>query len=129
MILAIDSSSYDCGIWLIDDGKQIVHEQWQADRRLADELIGHLRNLLATQNKTWSDITGIAVLQGPGSFTGLRIGLTVMNTLADANSIPIVGAIGSDWLEQATGRLMNGENDELVMPIYGREANITKPRK
>lgn len=129
MILAIDSSSPTCKIWLIAEGDQVVYDEWEADRKLADELIGHLRTLLTAHSKTWSDITGIAVFQGPGSFTGLRIGLTVMNTLADSNAVAIVGATAAGWLEEATARLVSGGNDELVMPVYGRDANITKPRK
>lgn len=128
MIILLDTSTPECKITLIDGDirKELV---WQANRELADKLIGYLRNQLAEQGKKWSDITGIGLLRGPGSFTGLRIGHTVMNTIADDMAIPIVGESGEDWKERALERLTNGETDELVMPLYGREANITKPRK
>lgn len=128
MIILLDTSTPECKITLIDGGirKELV---WQANRELADKLIGYLRNQLAEQGKKWSDITGIGLLRGPGSFTGLRIGHTVMNTIADDMAIPIVGESGEDWKERALERLTNGETDELVMPLYGREANITRPRK
>lgn len=128
MILAIDTSTPVCKSWLIDnDGSD--YDEWQADRQLADNLIGYLRQRLSTQAKGWGDIEGIVVFRGPGSFTGLRIGLTVLNTIADSSDIPIVGSEGEDWLNQGLGRLQAGANDELVLPLYGREANITKPRK
>ena len=128
MILALDTSAMVCRSWLIDDTGRSFDE-WQADRQLGDGLLAYLRNRLAEQNLTWQDITAIAVYQGPGSFTGLRIGLTVMNTLADSYQLPIVGETSDDWLEVALGRLSDNQNDKLVMPVYGRDANITKPRK
>lgn len=128
MIMLLDTSTSECRLTLVD-GEQRFEDVWTADRTLADKLIGYLRGQLQAQNNTWQDVTGIGVFKGPGSFTGLRIGLTVMNTLADGLEVPIVGETGNDWLDKALGRLQDGQNDRLVMPVYGREANITKPRK
>lgn len=128
MIILLDTSTPFCKLTLIE-GTVTTYDEWQADRTLADGLIGYLRLQLNRQKKTWSDVTGIGVFKGPGSFTGLRIGLTVLNTLADTNTIPIVGETGDDWQAKALARLRDGQTDGLVMPMYGREANITKPRK
>lgn len=128
MILAIDTSTPVCKVWLIT-GTDTAEYEWQADRDLADGLIKYLRECLAEQGLGWSDVTAVAAYQGPGSFTGLRIGLTIVNTLADTRSLPIVGATGKDWMQEALRRINNGETDGLVMPVYGREPNITKPRK
>ena len=128
MIILLDTSNPVCkSYWVTEDGT--TEEVWEANRRLADNLIGYLREQLAKRNATWNDITGIGVYQGPGSFTGLRIGLTVMNTIADDLKVPIVGATGDDWMNTTQNRLASGEDDSLVMPLYGRDANITKPRK
>jgi tRNA threonylcarbamoyladenosine biosynthesis protein TsaB len=128
MIILLDTSTPECRLTLVD-GDTRVDDNWVADRTLADKLIGYLREQLSAQGKTWQDVTGIGVFKGPGSFTGLRIGLTVMNTIADSLEIPIVGESGDDWKEVALNRLKEGQNDKLVMPLYGRDANITKPRK
>lgn len=69
------------------------------------------------------------MFRGPGSFTGLRIGLTVANTIASAQSLPIVGATGDEWQQQSIDRLSRGESDTIVLPEYGSGARITKPRK
>jgi hypothetical protein len=55
--------------------------------------------------------------------------MTVLNTLADTLQIPIVGAAGSDWEQHSLERLRQGDNDGIVLPEYGGEAHITKPRK
>lgn len=128
MIIALDTSTMTCRTTLVRDDERI-NEAWEAGRGLGDGLIGYLRELLVRNGYGWSDVSGIVVMRGPGSFTGLRIGMTVMNTVADTMDIPIVGQEGDDWLETGLARLRAGENDRLVMPHYGREANITKPRK
>lgn len=128
MILLLDTSTPSCQVSLVD-GAWRVDESWLADRQLAKGLLEFLQSTLQAQGKTWEDISGIGVFQGPGSFTGLRIGLTVLNTLADTKQIPIVGKTGESWQADALRSLAAGENDKLVMPLYGSEANITKPRK
>ncbi|AHB42030.1 HAD-superfamily hydrolase, subfamily IA, variant 3 [Candidatus Saccharibacteria bacterium RAAC3_TM7_1] len=128
MILLLDTSTPVCKLTFVN-GADVLRDEWQADRGMADGLIGYVRGQLAACDKNWTDVRGIGVYKGPGSFTGLRIGITVCNTIADANAIPIVGETGDDWQATCQQRLTAGENDQLVMPLYGREANITKPRK
>lgn len=128
MIVILDTSTPLCKLTLID-GDNRKYDEWQADRNLAKGLLAYLHEQLQTQGKDWSDIKGIGVFRGPGSFTGLRIGLTVANTIADAEAIPIVGSDGDDWADDAISRLENGQNDQVVLPLYGSEAHITKPRK
>jgi tRNA threonylcarbamoyladenosine biosynthesis protein TsaB len=128
MIIALDTSTATCRLWLIE-GNSSEYAEWEAGRQLADGLLRFLRESLATQSKNWTDIDGIIAYRGPGSFTGLRIGLTVLNTIADASSVPIVGQSGDNWVADGQDRLALHENDILVMPLYGREPNITKPRK
>ena len=129
MILAIRTDQKESYIGLYD-GKQITAETtWQAHRELSDTLLKTIESELNSVGKDWSDISGIVIFKGPGSFTGLRIGATVANTLANSQSVPIVGTNGDDWLESGIQRLQKAENDKIVTPEYGGEANITKPKK
>ncbi|MDO8336541.1 MAG: tRNA (adenosine(37)-N6)-threonylcarbamoyltransferase complex dimerization subunit type 1 TsaB [Candidatus Saccharibacteria bacterium] len=128
MILAIDTSTPECRMSLLNDGV-ITEKNWQADRRLALELLEQLENFLNENDINFQDLTGLIVFRGPGSFTGLRIGVTVMNTLADSLDIPIVGEVGEGWRQSGIERLRAGNPDEIVLPEYGSPPHITKPTK
>ena len=128
MILLLDTSTPMCKLSIVgDDWRRDI--EWEANRELAMGLLAFLQKELSNNNKTWQDINGIGAFLGPGSFTGLRIGLTVLNTMADTLAIPIVGSTGEDWQKVASTKLASGVNDKMVMPFYGSEANVTKPRK
>ncbi len=128
MIILIDSSTATCKITLVDGG---MHQdyQWESNMTLAKWLLGYLDKILKEHDKTWTDISAIGVFEGPGSFTGLRIGLTVMNTIADSQQIPIVGGRGDNWQTEVLVKLQSGKNEKIVLPFYNRGANITIPRK
>ncbi len=128
MIVLLDTSTPVCRLTLIEDEQRHAYE-WQADRTLATGLLGYIQSQLAVHSATLRDISAIGVFEGPGSFTGLRIGLTVLNTIADSQQIAIVGARGDDWQALAVERLQAGDNDRMVVPFYGGEAHITTPRK
>lgn len=128
MIILLDTSTPLCRLTLVD-GEQSHAYEWQADRTLALHLLRFMSDKLGEHGKTLEDITSIGAFRGPGSFTGLRIGLTVLNTIADSQQISIVGTVGDDWQTEALRRLADGENDAIVMPEYGGEAHITTPRK
>lgn len=128
MILLLDTSTPKCHLLFVD-GDWRYETTWQADRELAKGLLAFLQSQLEGQGKKWQNLTGLGAFKGPGSFTGLRIGITVLNTVSYAQGIPIVGEMGDDWQEKAVKRLLAGESDQVVLPEYGGEANITQPRK
>ena len=124
MIILLDTSTATCFLTVVE-GEACQDFEWEAGRTLARGLL----KFLEEKTGDLHDISGIGVMKGPGSFTGLRIGLTVANTLADNLNIPIVGAVGEDWREMALKKLRAGENEKIVMPEYGAVAHITAPRK
>lgn len=129
MLLTIRTDNPEAETGLYDGQKQLSYYSWQADRKLAKELLGVIRDQLHGQNADWPDITGVVVYQGPGSFTGLRIGITVADSIAYGNNVPIIAARGDDWIAIGLSRFAAGENDRLALPHYGAEANITMPKK
>ena len=110
MKLYLDTSSPET-VLRLDDREY----RWESGRSLARDLLRYIHDRLNENGKDWRDITEIHFFAGPGSFTGLRIGATVVNTLAEQLGIPLYN--------------QRGEKLALIMPEYGRPANITPPRK
>lgn len=128
MYLLLDTSTSTCHAWLVNSAGEYAYK-WLAERELAYGLLRFLVECTAEHDVQLSQLQGLGVYRGPGSFTGLRIGVSSLNTLAAFAKIPIVGAVGDEWRSEALERLRSGENDTVVLPEYGREARITAPRK
>lgn len=128
LTLRTDKPITEIGLYI--DKERLEYQPYHADRQLAETIHSQIEQILLRHNKTLHDLEAIAVYKGPGSFTGLRIGITVANALAYGLGIPIVGQLASEkWLELSIKRLVEGDNDHMVMPEYGAEPNITKPKK
>lgn len=128
MILLVDTSSPIVHI-TINDSDRRYENHWEAGRELAKGLLGWLEQCMSEHDYEWRHIKGIGVYKGPGSFTGLRIGMSVLNTVADELKVPIVAESGGAWQTVAFERLTAGQTDGIALPVYDRAANITKPRK
>ncbi len=128
-ILTIRTDKPEAELGLFDNGNKLAYSTWPAHRQLAETIHLKIKELLESQGRALDDLGGIAVYKGPGSFTGLRIGLSVANTLADSLKLPIVSETKDTWLENACARLEKGENEEIALPEYGAEPHITKPKK
>jgi tRNA threonylcarbamoyladenosine biosynthesis protein TsaB len=129
IILTIRTDKPDSEVGLYDGETQLAYEMWPAHRQLAETINGKIEALLQGQGKKLRDVQGIVCFQGPGSFTGLRIGLTVANALSYSYGLPIVATQDPSWLEAGIKRLEAGENDTRAMPFYGAEAHITPQKK
>lgn len=128
IILTIRTDKPESEIGLYDDKTQLVYEVWEAHRRLAETIHDKIRELLESQSKELNDVQGIVAYKGPGSFTGLRIGISVANALAYGLNVPVIGAADS-WIEDGITRILSGENDQTVLPKYGSPAHTTVQKK
>jgi tRNA threonylcarbamoyladenosine biosynthesis protein TsaB len=101
VILAIESASTDVSIAVAEpDGTLRRLDGWSAGQRQSHELLPRLTSLLAADGTAFAAVTALAVGLGPGSFTGLRVGMSVAKGLAVAMERPIVGVPSLPaWLE------------------------------
>lgn len=91
-VLAIDTTTMFGSVALCDGAKLIAEEQMGVDVTHSDRLVATIEHLLTLSRWKKEDIEGIAVATGPGSFTGLRIGLATAKGLALGLKRPIAGA-------------------------------------
>lgn len=129
LILTIRTDNPEAEIGLYNEQDQLAYKTWQAHRQLAETLHQKLAELLAQHEVTYNDLTGLVVYQGPGSFTGLRIGISVANALAFGLSVPITGQTGSDWQQAGVAALSDNKGVKQVVPEYGAPVHITQQKR
>ena len=130
MILAVKTDAKEAHITLMSvDGQILQEKKWLAHRQLSVDIHVVIDELLDAVGKTKQDIAGVVAFKGPGSFTGLRIGLSVANAISYGLEIPVVATNGDSWLEAGREQLKTAGPKTIVLPEYGGEPNITKPRK
>lgn len=131
LVLRTDRPEAEC--WLYEGNRQLDYYAWQAHRKLAETLHQTIHKALAANNYSLHDLSGIVIFAGPGSFTGLRIGVSVANTLAYSLKIPIIGQATLngevDWVKTGLDKLQQDEDDKQVVPLYGAAVKTTLPRK
>lgn len=127
MYLAIRSDKPEAELYVLNgDGNILKQKVWDAGRTLARDLPGEIDELVGND---YDQLKGIVAHKGPGSFTGLRIGITVANAIAYGKSVPIVGVAGDNWLTSGVTKLSEGVDDKIVLPEYGAAPHITPPKK
>ncbi len=129
LILTLRTDKPEAEIGLYDSSTQLTYAVWEAHRQLAETLHRKIADLVASQGKQLTDVVGIICFQGPGSFTGLRIGLTVANALAMSLEVPIVATQNPEWIEGGISRILAGETDYPALPEYGAPVHITAQKK
>lgn len=128
LTITIRTDKPESEVGLYEDATQLKYEVWLAHRELAETIHKKIDQLLQSEQKKLGDLEGIVIFKGPGSFTGLRIGVTVANALASSLGIPIVSASGKNWVQEGIKKLQLAENEQIVLPEYGSAPNITQPK-
>jgi tRNA threonylcarbamoyladenosine biosynthesis protein TsaB len=101
MIVAIEAASTDLSLAIAEpDGSFVAEHAWTSARRQSAELLPRLQALLGTADRELSQLSGVGVGSGPGSFTGLRVAMALAKGLAVALPCPIVAVPSlTAWLE------------------------------
>ncbi len=91
MLLAIDTATHMAGIALYDQNGLHVEQTWRSSANHTVELMPSIVHACKQQGLAPSALTAVGASLGPGSFTGLRVGLSVAKGLALALNIPVLG--------------------------------------
>ena len=128
MILGIRTDKPEAELYLCDESGEIVDSYiWYAHKELSDSLLLKMKEMLATNKVPLEQIAKIVAYSGPGSFTGLRIGISVANALAYGMDVPITASTGTDWMRNAV--MQKTTTSAFVVPSYGLEPHITQQKK
>lgn len=113
--LLMDTSGTYCVLALADDadGTLLAASIFEGRRTLSRRLMGEIDGLLTRNNLSLADLSGLAVGLGPGSFTGVRVGVTTAKTLAQVMGKPLVGVGTLD----AYAAVWSSPGDALLMPV------------
>lgn len=91
LVLALETSSLHGGVGLVDGGGLVAEYSLHIEVTYSERLLPAIDRVLADAGRSVADVGGLAVAIGPGSFTGLRIGLSTAKGLAAAAGTPLVG--------------------------------------
>lgn len=113
-ILAIDTSNNPLGVALVDENQVIGEYITNLKKNHSIRIMPAIQTLMGDCEKSPADLTKIVVAKGPGSYTGVRIGVTIAKTLAWSLNIPLVGISSLEVLAAGPARHFKG----YVSPIF-----------
>src|SRR5947199_3873997 len=109
LLLALDTSTSTASVALFDGQRVVSESTWLAGREHSTRLLVEVQIALERVGKHAEDVTGLVVARGPGSFTGVRVALSVAKGMAAGLQIPVWGVSSLDVLAFAA--------DEVDLPV------------
>ena len=125
-LLAIDTARAEGSVALLRDGSTIAVASLGVRRGFSEVIFGAIADLLARHAVSLDSLDGFAAASGPGSFTGIRVGLSAAKALAEAHGRPLVGVsnlralcgtVGSDD-ERPRAAVLDARRGEVFAGIY-----------
>ncbi len=117
IVLGIETATAVCAVALVDDDVVRAERRYEIPQAHSEKLMECVDDCLKSAGLILSSIDGIAISIGPGSFTGLRIGLSVAKGLAFAAGKPLVGVPTLEALALQPVRKDIGEADDVIVPM------------
>lgn len=123
-ILAVDTSSKICSVSILEDNVVILEKHTNDEKTHSQNLMPLINQLFKETELSLNDINLLACSQGPGSFTGIRIGLATIKAFADSKNIPAVGVTSLESLAyniSETGlivSLIDAKNDNVYYSLF-----------
>jgi tRNA threonylcarbamoyladenosine biosynthesis protein TsaB len=117
VILVLDTATRTPVVALArPDGTLVAERRWQSHHRHGEELLQRVDEMLGEAGVSRHDLTGVVVGTGPGSFTGLRIGLATAKTIAYTLAIPIAGVSSTIALAAAAVDEKSDQEVTVTLP-------------
>jgi tRNA threonylcarbamoyladenosine biosynthesis protein TsaB len=123
--LAVNTATTVLSVAIVEDGRALYLHESAETRDQGNLLLRHIQEGLEKNGLTFADLDLLAVVTGPGSFTGIRIGLAAMRGIALAAGKPVVGVSSFDMFGvPGTMNLVAVESwrEELYFRLSGEDA-------
>jgi len=132
-ILSVDTSTAACSIVLSEDGKLKGEINTESEETHSVRLLPGIDTLLRSCGCTIKDIDAFAVICGPGSFTGVRIGLTTIKGLAESLAKPTIPVTAFEaWVEKVPEQqgilvpVIDARRGEVYGGVFSRNGEATE---
>ena len=129
-VLGIDTSSLATSVAVIEDNKLICEYTINTKKTHSQKLMPMIENMLNISDLNINEIDLIAVCEGPGSFTGLRIAMATAKAIAHVNNLPIVGVNSVELLsgnmnlcDKKVCSILDAQRTQVYMGQYKFENN------
>jgi len=134
LILGIESSTLNCSVALFDDG-QLIHKEEKADTgyRHAEWLHAFIDRCFVATNRQMLELKAVMVCRGPGSYTGLRIGVSAAKGLCYALNIPLLSVSSTELLALSSRKaaytvsVLDARRMEVYVEVRDRGGEIVLP--
>ena len=125
LILAVDTSTRS-SIVVLGTARPDAVSRRDVQYRHGSHVLEQIDEVLAQAGRSIGDVGALAVGTGPGSFTGLRVGLATIKTIAYARGLPLVGVMSSDALRRAGAGLGADAGAAVVLPAGARDHYLAR---
>jgi tRNA threonylcarbamoyladenosine biosynthesis protein TsaB len=135
LLLALDTSTSTASLALFDGQRVLSETTWLAGREHSTRLLVELEIALERVGRTRDDLTGLVVARGPGSFTGVRVALSVAKGMSVGLHIPVWGvstldalALAASVCELPTRVVIEAGRGRYATALYSGAADVDPPR-
>ncbi|MBO5996958.1 MAG: tRNA (adenosine(37)-N6)-threonylcarbamoyltransferase complex dimerization subunit type 1 TsaB [Alphaproteobacteria bacterium] len=129
LLLALDTSANFVSVALVNEDRTCAYLEEEMERGQAEALMTLIENVLKKAQKTMADIDGVAVTVGPGSFTGVRIGLAAARAFGLALKVPVYGVTCFEAWAYHLGRdcmvVLDSKRDDYFVQSFNVDGNPT----
>lgn len=128
--LAISTSSDTCSVSLLENDKCIKELNIKNEKTHSEKLMPLIDELFNSTNLSLKDVNLISCDNGPGSFTGLRIGIATVKAFAEVQNIPVIACSSLDALSyniqnaEHICSLIDARNNQVYCAIYDNNHNL-----
>ncbi len=120
--LLLDSSEKNLSVGLAKDGVLFASKEYEAWQRQSEFMIAEIHDMLAANLSSPKDLEAVVAAKGPGSYTGIRIALTIAKTISFALNIPLYLCSSLEAMKAKEGTsvcLMNARSKRSYLGVYG----------